>query len=88
MAPLAIASDGSLLLNIAHASGPTDPRKLLERALAEGRAVFIGVTCPVTQQAVAKRWLDEAAAEMVGTIWGKRQRRRRAVARRIRRTPS
>jgi hypothetical protein len=34
------------------------------------------------------RWLDGATAEMAGVLWGTRQRRRRAVARRMRKTPS
>jgi hypothetical protein len=38
-APLALASDGTLLLNVAASHGPDDSKGLLERALAEGRAI-------------------------------------------------
>jgi hypothetical protein len=75
-APMAVASDGTLLLNIAMTDGPADPRKLVERALAQGSPVFIGVIANRSEVAVTKRWMDDATFEVVGTIWGGRGRRR------------
>jgi len=87
MAPMAVASDGSILLNIALA-GDQDIVKLVERALAEGGTVFVGVAITEAERVLALKRADDAAAETVGWILGGRQRRRRLTARRIRKTPS
>ena len=76
MAPMAVASDGTLLINVALTDGPDDPVKLVERALAQGTAVFVGVVATAQEIAVTKRWMDNATAEVIGTIWSGRGRRR------------
>ncbi len=76
MAPLAITSDGDLLLNVAMTDGPDDPRQLVERALAQGTPIFVGVVATAREVATAKAWMDDASAEVVGAIWGGRGRRR------------
>jgi hypothetical protein len=76
VAPMAVASDGNVLINVAMTDGPTDPKKLVERALAQGTAVFVGVVATAQEIAVTKRWMDDATAEVIGTIWSGRGRRR------------
>jgi hypothetical protein len=88
LASVAFGVDGTVLLNVAASYGPASASKLLERAVAEGRPIFIGVALTPEEVAFTTRWLDGATAEMAGVLWGTRQRRRRAVARRMRKTPS
>jgi hypothetical protein len=76
MAPMAVASDGSLLLNMAMTDGSTDPRQLVERALVQGSKVFVGVVATPGEVAVTKRWMDDSTVEVVGAIWDGRGRRR------------
>src|SRR5208337_4362603 len=76
-APMAVASDGSLLLNVAMTDGPLDAKKLVERALAQGSPVFIGVVATRSEVAVTTKWIDDVTAEVVGTIWGGHGRRHR-----------
>jgi len=73
-APLAVTSDGRVLINLAGA-GPADPVKLVERALAEGGLVFVGVVLGRKEVAFALKHLDDSAAELASWIWGGRQRR-------------
>jgi hypothetical protein len=40
---IAIAADGSVLLNVAHWGSSQDPSIILERAFAEGGELFIGI---------------------------------------------
>jgi len=77
MAPMAVASDGTLLLNIAITDGATDPRQLLERALAPATPVFVAVVATAGEVAVTSRWMDDATVEVVGAIWDGRGRRHR-----------
>jgi hypothetical protein len=85
---LAVAADGAILVNIAHWETTQDPTALLERAIAEGGRLFIGVQLSPREAKEALRLLDDRAAEAAGVIAGRRQRRRRDTARRMRRTPS
>ena len=88
MAPLALASDGALLLNIALSDGPADPKMLVERASVDGGQLFIGIVLSPTETAFALKAIDDSTAEISGWLWGARQRRRREVARKIRKIPS
>ncbi len=69
-APLALASDGTLLINISHYIGIVEPEKLLEMAMADNGRTFIGVTLnPAEVQLVRERaehGLTEAAAYALG----------------------
>jgi len=85
---LAVAFDGSLLLNVAHVASEQEPASLLRRALDEGSELFIGVQLSKREAAHALRLLDDRAAEGACVIVGHRQRRRRDTARKMRRTPS
>lgn len=42
-APLAVTSDGRVILNVCELGGPLDSRRLLERALRTRGALFLGV---------------------------------------------
>jgi hypothetical protein len=76
-APLALTSAGEVLINVAASAGPLDPQKLVERAVAEGGQVFVGVVLAPREVASALRALDDATAEMASWIFGGRHRRRR-----------
>jgi hypothetical protein len=80
-APLAVASDGSLLMNIAASAGPLHPVKLTERALAEGGKIFVGIVATPKEIRSALKALDDSTAEIASWIWGARHRRRRDMAR-------
>jgi hypothetical protein len=76
MAPMAIASDGTLLMNVAHATDVTDPRKLVDAAMVEGAPVFVGVTARPGEVATMLGRLNDAFAEVVALAFGARRRRR------------
>ncbi len=88
LAPLVLASDGIVYVNVAMPEDSWDPKKVIERGLAEGGEVFVGGALGPTETEMVLARLDNAAAEIVARVLGARQRRRREVARRIRRTPS
>ena len=85
---IAVASDGTALVNVAHWETSQDPQVLLERAIAEGGELFVGVQINVREARQALRLLDDRAAEAAGVIGGRRHRRRRANERRRARTGS
>jgi hypothetical protein len=85
---LAVASDRTVLVNVAHWVSTQEPAALLERALAEGGDLFVGVQLPLREAKEALRWLDNAAAEAAGHIGGRRHRRRRAKDRKKTRSGS
>ena len=83
-AALAVASDGTILVNAAHLDGEPahDPNALLARALADGGAVFIGVSAGPASATVL-RLLDDRAAEAACLVAGQRRRcGRRRMSRR------
>jgi hypothetical protein len=87
-APMAVASDGALIITVAASTGPRDPMKLVERAVAERGQVFVGIVLSRKEVAFAMKALDDSSAEISSWIFGGRHRRRREVARKIRKTPS
>jgi hypothetical protein len=80
-APMAVASDGSILINVAASAGPHDTVKLVERAVAEGCPIFAGVTVSAQERRLVLTHLDDATAEIASWIFGGRHRHRRKVAR-------
>jgi hypothetical protein len=74
--PMAIASDGTLIMNVSHVFSTADVREALRVALAEGHEVFVGIAVPAYFSDEIRRDLDDAAAEIVGRL-GIRVRRRR-----------
>jgi len=79
---LAVALDGTILVNATHFAAEQSPAALLRQALDEGGTIFIGVQLSPSETREALRWLDDRAAEAAGHIVGRRQRRRRAKERR------
>jgi len=71
MAPMALASDGSLLLNIAEFQDETSPDALLRAAQATGLVVFVGVIVPANRRKTLLHYLDDAVAEVAGRIGAK-----------------
>jgi hypothetical protein len=88
MAPLAVTSDGALLVNAAHLYGGATAGELLKRALADGATVFVGVVLDDGDRKVAVARMTEAAGETAAWVCGGRQRRRRPSKRIRRKTVS
>ena len=76
-APLAVASDGTLLVNVAHLDGMPDPVAAVQRLVDDGHQVFVGVAVPAPLRRELLRDIDGAAADVVGRL-GPRLRRQRA----------
>lgn len=83
-AGLAVALDGTILLNVAHVAAEQDPAALLERAIEGGGELFVGVQLSRAESRRAIALLEDRAAEAAGVIVGRRQRRRRANDRKSR----
>jgi hypothetical protein len=81
MASMAVTSDGHLLINVAASASPLDPPKLVERAVAEGGQIFVGIVLAPNEVASTLKALDDSTAEIAGWIWGARHRRRRKAGR-------
>jgi hypothetical protein len=77
-APLALASDGTVLVNIAHFDGPHSTAALLALALKQPGPVFIGVVLSQEELEGALLRLSHGHAEAAAYVVGARQRRRRA----------
>jgi hypothetical protein len=75
---MALTSDGTILVNVAHSNGPGDPKSLLKRALEAGGQVFIGVVVTTREVAFARKWIDDSSWELAGHVWGSRGRTRKA----------
>jgi hypothetical protein len=87
-ASMALASDGSILVGAVQLYGNPPVANLLNAATADGATVFIGVVLDGNERELAMNRMMEASGETAAWVWGQRQRRRRPVARRMRRTPS
>ena len=76
-APFALASDGSILLNVAMFDTPRLLAALLETAQRERGAVFIGLALTPAEDAAARETLWHAHREAAAVIVGPRETRRR-----------
>jgi hypothetical protein len=76
-AGLALAADGTILVNVAHLFNTQNAGELLERAAEQGGELFIGVTLAARESREVVRWLEDSAAEVVGHVGGRRLRRKR-----------
>jgi hypothetical protein len=73
-APIALTSDGDVLLNVARFDMPKKVEEIVRMALRQRGAIFIGVAL---SPAEVKRLLDEAAMllpNVTGPMVGRRQR--------------
>lgn len=85
---IAIALDGTVLLNVAHLHAAQDPAAIVKCAIEEGGDLFIGIALPARDAKEALRWLENGAAEAAGHVGGRLHRRRRARSRMNRSTSS
>ncbi len=72
-APLAVASDGTVFVNVTHVGGMKEPGELLELALEEEGEVFIGVALEPAEVEEVLRRLDDGAADAVANVLGARK---------------
>jgi hypothetical protein len=79
--PLAIGSDGTVLLNLLEVCGTSRPEELLQRALEQGGPVFIGVGLTQAEIDLARERLGHSAAEAAARLVAGRLRPRRRRAR-------
>ena len=70
-ADVAITSHGALVVNVA-GFGPTNIEGLIARALDDDAEIFIGIVVTGEEQNLLMQRLDNAAAEAVGMVIGKR----------------
>lgn len=68
-APLAIASDGTVITNALSWTTADDLDTIIEAARAHGGTVFVGVVMPPRQVRQAMGQLDDMAAEIAGRRW-------------------
>ncbi len=67
-APLAIASDGTVLVNALSWTTDNDLDAVIDAAKAAGGALFIGVAMRPRQVRQALKALDDAGAEIAGRL--------------------
>jgi streptomycin 6-kinase len=70
-APMALASDGTPLLNITHVVDATDPVAVVRTLLAAGHTLFIGVVVPARCRRRMAKDIDDAATEVACRIGGR-----------------
>lgn len=75
--PLAVASDGTVLINATEFIGRKSPARLLQAVLEERGQVFIGVTVSPAEARLMLDFLADGTVEAAGRVVGRRQRRRR-----------
>jgi len=70
MAPMAVTSDGTLLINAAYALDVEDPVAIVEM-LGPGAKLYIGIVVPPPQVREGLERLDDAVAEIAGRTGAK-----------------
>ncbi len=76
-AALALASDGTLLLNVAADSDDDDLEALVKRARSSGGNVFVGVPLGAAEARRVAQRLEHSGDEAAALIFAARRRRRR-----------
>lgn len=87
-AAFAVATDGTVIINVAGYYGNEPPEKLLQRALDDGGTLFVGVSLQAFEVRELLGRLQDNTFEACGFILGARNRRRRKRAARARREAS
>jgi hypothetical protein len=77
LAPLAIACDGAILVNVAMFDSPRGLAELFETAQRERGAVFIGLLLGPKEAAAARETLRHAHREAAAVVVGRREARPR-----------
>jgi hypothetical protein len=81
-ASLAVALDGTVLVNVAAGSDLRDPARLAEIAARDGRIVFVGVPLSAAETRGALARLDDAGGELAARILAARLKKKRRPSRR------
>ncbi|MFI5302068.1 MAG: hypothetical protein ACHREM_28590 [Polyangiales bacterium] len=76
-APLAIASDGTVLIGIAWLDHTSKAIEAAQKLLDEGHVIFIGVAIRKSMRADLVAEIESGAAEVAGRLGGRVLRRRR-----------
>ena len=76
-APFALASDGSVLLNVTEFDGSKRFEQAVERARKEPGALFVGIRLTPRELELLLESLGDAEAEAAARMVGKRTRRER-----------
>ncbi len=74
-APLALASDGTILVNVAQLVTEDDLEAVIDAAKKHQGPIFIGVPLTKAETKSALARMDDAAAEIAARIGGRRGRR-------------
>lgn len=85
-AAFAIASDGNLFMNVAHVDRRLSPAQLLQWALRQRGALFVGVQLSPAEATRVLNWCADLHDEAVAYVIGARQRRLKGGKARKRRT--
>lgn len=67
-APLAIVSDGGLVVNATHMFEGEDEHEMLEAALAAGRKVFVGVLLHSDEVTAVVDELEDAVVDIIARV--------------------
>lgn len=76
-APLALSSDGAILLNVAMFDAPKTPERLFQLAISERGPIFIGIVVGTDELAQLRDDIDDAALQAAFRIVGSKQARAR-----------
>ncbi len=74
-AAFAVASDGTLIMNVAHVGRHLSPSQQLRWALGQPGALFIGVQMSPAEATRVLNWCSDLHDEAVAYVIGTRQRR-------------
>jgi hypothetical protein len=74
-APLALATDGTVLVNVARLVDRDDLDRVIEHARDQGGPIFVGVLVPTADMPGLLHDLDDAAAEIAAWVSVRRHRR-------------
>ena len=78
-AAFAVASDGTLLMNVAHVDRRFTPSQLLQWALGQPGKVFVGVQMSPAEVKKVATWSRDVHDEAVAYVVGPRERRARGA---------
>jgi hypothetical protein len=80
-AAFAVASDGTLLLNVAHVDRRFTPSQLLQWALGQPGKIFVGVQMSPAEAKKVLTWSRDVHSEAVAYVVGPRVRRAKGAKR-------
>lgn len=74
MDPLAVSSAGTVFVNVAYFDGVETPAEMLDRALAEPGALFVGIALDGADMKNVEPRIASACREASAFVIGRRQR--------------